>query len=354
MRELLDTPDSAPDRPIPQRVRAAWERLPETTRKWLAAPDEARLDADQAWLARDGNHLIPYGSTAYPKLLATLADPPLALFVTGDPAVLTLPQIGMVGSRNPTPQGIRAAEDFAAHLAAAGLVVTSGLAIGIDGAAHRGALRGGRTIAVTGTGLDRVYPARHRDLAREIVASAGALVSEFPPGTPARAGHFPRRNRIISGLSLGVLVVEATIKSGSLITARHAAEQGREVFAMPGSIQNPAARGCHQLIRQGAKLAETGQHVIEELGSLLAGLEAGTEAPSPTSAEASDMMPELDEEYRLLLRNMGHDPISVDELVSRSGLPAESISSMLLMLELQGRVTAAAGGRYCRTTSEVV
>ena len=335
MRELLDTPDSAPDRPIPQRVRAAWERLPETTRKWLAAPDEARLDADQAWLARDGNHLIPYGSTAYPKLLATLADPPLALFVTGDPAVLTLPQIGMVGSRNPTPQGIRAAEDFAAHLAAAGLVVTSGLAIGIDGAAHRGALRGGRTIAVTGTGLDRVYPARHRDLAREIVASAGALVSEFPPGTPARAGHFPRRNRIISGLSLGVIMVEGAAKSGARITIDYALAQGRETFAVPGNILTRGSEGPNRLIQQGAKLVTCVGDILEELNLTMVAEQtavAETVPASPTEAA--------------ILAHLSAEPLHIDDLGERTGISAAELSGTLTIMELKGQVRQIGNMHY--------
>ncbi len=354
LRELLN----ASDRPLDSTEIPGWilknqGRLPASARAWLDQPDEARLDADQAWLSQPGNWLLPYASTDYPPLLRELDDAPLALFVTGDPAWLSMPQLAIVGSRNPTHQGMKTASALAEYLAQAGIVVTSGMATGIDGAAHRGALRAGHTIAVTGTGLDRVYPARHRELAREI-AERGALVSEFPPGTPARPGHFPRRNRIISGLSLGVLVVEAAIRSGSLISARLAGEQGREVFAVPGSIHNPLARGCHQLIRHGAKLVETGADIVEELGSALGGLRIPESAPTPTSEARSDRMEAPDAEYRQLLKHMGYDPISVDELVSRSKLPAEAISSMLLLLELQGRVSTAPGGRYCRTSSEVV
>ncbi len=353
-RELLD----ASDRPLDGSEIPAWvarhhDRLPATARAWFDKPDETRLDADQAWLSQPDNRLVTYASADYPPLLRKLDDAPLALFVTGEPAWLSMPQLAIVGSRNPTHQGMKTASAFAEHLARAGIVVTSGMATGIDGAAHRGALRAGHTIAVTGTGLDRVYPARHRDLAREI-AGHGALVSEFPPGTPARPGHFPRRNRIISGLSLGVLVVEAAIRSGSLISARLAGEQGREVFAVPGSIHNPLARGCHELIRNGAKLVETGADIVEELGSALGSLSKPEAAPTPTSDARSDMMGTPDAEYQQLLKHMGYDPISVDELVSRCKLPAEAISSMLLLLELQGRVSTAPGGRYCRTTSEVV
>ncbi|HFE47746.1 MAG TPA: DNA-protecting protein DprA [Chromatiaceae bacterium] len=354
LRELLN----ASDRPLDSDEIPAWvarhhDRLPARARAWLDQPDEARLDADQAWLAQPDNWLVTYASADYPPLLRELDDAPLALFVTGDPTWLSMPQLAIVGSRNPTHQGMQTAGAFGEHLAQAGIVVTSGMATGIDGAAHRGALRAGHTIAVTGTGLDRVYPARHRELAREI-AGHGALVSEFPPGTPARPGHFPRRNRIISGLSLGVLVVEAAVRSGSLISARLAGEQGREVFAVPGSIHNPLARGCHQLIRNGATLVETGADIVEELGSALGGLSIPETAPAPTSEARSDRMEAPDAEYQQLLKHMGYDPISVDELVSRSKLPAEAISSMLLLLELQGRVSTAPGGRYCRTSSEVV
>jgi len=215
-------------------------------------------------------HILTLHDPAYPALLKEIADPPPLLFVRGDPAVLSRPQLGIVGSRNPTPGGRSLAEDFARSLSRCGLVVTSGMALGIDAAGHRGALRGGgTTLAVAGTGPDRIYPARHRDLARAIVEQ-GAIISEFAPGTPALPSNFPRRNRIISGLSLGVLVVEAACRSGSLITARLAAEQGREVFALPGSIHNPLARGCHHLIRQGAKLVEDIEDIVEELGPLAA------------------------------------------------------------------------------------
>ena len=213
------------------------------------------------WLSQPGNHVVHFQDAAYPALLKQIADPPPLLFVRGDRDYLAQPQLAIVGSRNPTHTGRALAREFAAHLASFGLTITSGLASGIDGAAHQGAIEaGGTTLAVTGTGLDRVYPARHRDLAHR-VAENGALVTEFPPGTAPLAANFPRRNRLISGLSLGTLVVEAALRSGSLITARSALEQGREVFAIPGSIHNPLARGCHALIRDGAKLVESGEWV---------------------------------------------------------------------------------------------
>jgi len=317
-------------------------------RKQLSQPNWTLVEEDLAWLEQPDNHLITLQDPDYPTLLRETADPPAALFVHGNPILLASPQIAMVGSRNPTASGKKTAREFAHHLASAGFTITSGLAIGIDGASHQGALEThGSTIAVTGTGLDRVYPAKHHALAKQIVQQGGALVSEFPPGTPARAGHFPRRNRIISGLSLGTLVVEAALQSGSLITARQAAEQGREVFAIPGSIHNPLARGCHSIIRQGAKLIETAQDVIEELGPLTQTLipneNSGTE---PSNSEHNL---EIDAEYRQLLETIGYDPVPIDEIIAQSGLTAEAVSSMLLLLELEGCVSSAPGGRFSRT-----
>ena len=309
----------------------------------LRQPDWAGAETDLRWLEATDHHLILLGDEDYPPLLAEIPDPPPLLFVHGDPSLLSLPQLALVGSRNPTPSGQRSARDFAAHLARAGLAITSGLALGVDSAAHQGALEaGGVTLAVMGTGPDRIYPARHRDLAHAIV-ERGALVTEFPTGTPPLPDHFPRRNRLISGLSVGTLVVEAALRSGSLITARFALEQGREVFAIPGSIHNPLAKGCHALIRQGAKLVETAQDIAEELGALCgACAAAGSEETPPETGEMA-------EDYRQLLDLMGYDPVSVDELTDRSGLTAQALSSMLLLLELQGHVVPGAGGRYVRT-----
>jgi DNA processing protein len=234
----------------------------------LDGVDKTAFETELAWLSETGHHLVTWADTDYPPLLREIPAPPVVLYVIGDRQSLSHPQFAIVGSRNPTPMGRENAHAFAKTLAGAGLTITSGLALGIDGAAHRGALdAGGKTIAVVGTGLDRVYPARHRDLAHAVVQQ-GALVSEFPLGTPPKSENFPVRNRIISGLSLGTLVVEAAVQSGSLITARLATEQGREVFAIPGSIHSPQARGCHALIRQGAKLVETAQDILEELGPL--------------------------------------------------------------------------------------
>ncbi len=314
----------------------------------LDGPDATRHQPELEWLACEQQHLVTWADADYPPLLRQIPDPPLALYVIGDRAALSRPQLAIVGSRNPTPAGRENARAFARHLAGAGLAITSGLALGIDGAAHRGALEasGGATLAVVATGLDRVYPARHRELAHEI-AGRGALISEFSLGTPPLPENFPIRNRLISGLAFGVLVVEAAVGSGSLITARLATDQGREVFAIPGSIHSPLARGCHALIRQGAKLVETAQDILEELGALAravadSGAAPGSLAPRVPPAELPAPMAQL-------LVCLGYDPASIDQLVERSGLTTEAVSSMLLQLELQGLVEAGAGGKFQRT-----
>ena len=322
--------------------------LTRATLDYLSAPDWDSVESDLAWLNQPQHHALTLHSPDYPALLREIADPPPLLFVHGDPALLAQPQLAIVGSRNPTPGGAETAHAFARHLAQAGLVITSGLALGIDAASHRGALEsGGLTVAVAGTGLDRVYPARHRALAHEI-AEHGALVSELPPGTPPLPDHFPRRNRIISGLSLGTLVVEAAASSGSLITARLANEQGREVFAIPGSIHNPLARGCHALLRQGAKLVETAQVVMEELGPLAGASAALAAGRSGVVAGTGNESAHLTVEQKVLLDSLSFEPAAVDTLIRRSGLTPEAVSSILLTLELQGYVTSSAGGRYIR------
>ncbi|MGV6827333.1 MAG: DNA-processing protein DprA [bacterium] len=287
--------------------------------------------------------LVPFQHPDYPPLLTATERCPTVLFVLGNIQLLQFPQIAMVGSRNPSSSGKRTARAFAQELASAGLCITSGLALGIDTESHLGAQAAqGKTIAVTGTGLDRVYPAKNRDLAHQI-SKHGAIVSEFPPGTPPIPGNFPRRNRVISGLSTGTLVVEAAMQSGSLITARYAAEQGREVFAIPGSIHNPLARGCHNLIRNGAKLVETAADVLEELSGLL------SLAPPPTQPIASEVeeLP-LEPDHQELLEAMGYDPVSADFLVEHTRFEPAEISSMLLLLEMAGHVSSAPGGLYLR------
>jgi DNA processing protein len=308
----------------------------------LLNPDESRLTAALEWLAAEDHHLLHWHDARYPPLLLELATSPPVLFVAGDPAALMQPQLAIVGSRNATANGRANAREFAHHLAKAGLTITSGLAAGIDTAAHEGALgANGVSVAVLGTGPDIVYPASNSTLARRIQHS-GALVSEFPPGTPVRREHFPQRNRIISGLSLGVLAVEAGMRSGSLITARYAGEFGREVFAIPGSIHSAVSKGCHQLIRQGAKLVETSADIIEELGSL-----AGAACTAPAADGRSSKLPEHnDPDYAKLLCNMGHDAADIQTLAAGCGLTTGELSSMLLILELEGKVESLPGGRF--------
>ncbi len=319
---------------------------------WIGHPDRARLDVDMAWLAEPGHRLLTFAEEDFPPQLENLAAPPAALFVAGDPALLLGPQVAIVGARSATAQGLATARDFARTLARSGLTVTSGMADGIDGAAHAGALEAGTTIAVIGTGPDLVYPRKHRDLAASI-AEHGAIVSEFPPGTEARPGHFPRRNRLIAGLALGTLVVEAGLRSGSLITARLAVDAGREVFALPGSIHNPLAKGCHRLIRDGARLVETAAEVIEALApaaqALGADLRVRLEAAGTADPAASaDTAAARDPDYAALEAALGDAPVALDELVARTGLDAAAVSSMLLLLELEGCVAAAGNGRWQR------
>ena len=281
---------------------------------------------------------------AYPALLKETIGAPGSLNVMGDANALSLPQLAIVGSRQATPGGCETAFRFARHLAAAGFCITSGLALGIDAAAHRGALAAnGQTIAVLACGLDRIYPARHCSLAADI-ARSGALVSEFKAGTPPTRERFPQRNRIISGLSIGTVVVEAGQRSGALITARYAGEQGREVFAVPGSIHNPTARGCHRLIRAGATLVESAGDIVEQLSGLLAGLAESVE--QNMAARDGVMAKRNNPAFSHLLTVMGWDPVSVDTVVARSGLTPEEVSSMLLILELEGRVEPLTGGKY--------
>ena len=290
-----------------------------------------------AWLEDGNNHIVTLADDDYPQALLNIPDPPLLLYVKGRLDMLNRSALAIVGSRNATPQGINNAEAFAKSLSDAGLCIISGMAHGIDAAAHRGALRGqgknqGGSIAVVGTGLDKVYPAANRDLAHAL-AQQGALVSEFPLGTPPLAANFPRRNRLISGMSIGCLVVEAGLQSGSLITARLALEQGRDVFAIPGSIHAPQSKGCHALLKQGAKLVEAAQDILEELSGLVV---APARSPDIQGADSA------------LLEHLGFDPVDVDTLSMRCGLTIAELSAMLLTLELEGRVSTLPGGLYQR------
>jgi DNA processing protein len=320
--------------------------LPAAAREFLSSEAAASNSAERAWLETPRHHLVPFTDPRYPALLRGTERHPMALYVAGNVEALNEPQLAVVGSRNPTPQGQDTARELSEYLAGRGLAITSGLALGIDSAAHRGALAAqGITLAVLGSGIDVIYPRSNRSLSLEI-QQQGALISGFPLGTPPRREHFPRRNGIIAGLSLGTLVVEAARRSGSLITARQAASYGREVFAVPGSIQSPLSRGCHELIRQGAKLTETAHDILSELnfsaffeGRSLA--VTGHEKPVPRELG-------MDKDHKILLDALGFDPADLDVLIVRTGFKPEAVSSMMLILELEGHVQAAPGGRYSR------
>ena len=299
--------------------------------------DDDALNDSLNWLTKDNNHLITLADPSYPKALLEISDPPPLLYAKGNLALLNQPSLAIVGSRNASVQGEKNAEAFASDLCHQGLCVVSGLALGIDGAAHRGALKAnGATIAVVGTGLDIVYPAKHRDLAHQIV-ERGLIISEFALGTPSKPQNFPKRNRIISGLSLGCLVVEANLQSGSQITARLAAEQGREVFAIPGSIHSPMSKGCHQLIKQGAKLVDCIQDILDELD---------IKKSEISQQDSASINPEESLKNNVLLNMMGFEPIQLEHIVNLSGLTVSEVSSMLMLLELEGSVASLAGGKY--------
>ncbi|NIO42786.1 MAG: DNA-protecting protein DprA [Burkholderiales bacterium] len=297
-------------------------------------PNESLLATTLDWAAEDNNRLVTLADTNYPRALFEIADPPPLLYLKGKADLLERDAIAVVGSRNATPQGIANAEAFARELSNSGFCIVSGLALGIDTAAHLGGLAGkNSSIAVVATGLDNVYPARNRALAHEL-SRQGLLLSEFSLSTRPLAGNFPRRNRLISGLSSGVLIVEAATKSGSLITARCAIEQGREVFAIPGSIHSPLSKGCHALIKQGAKLVETANDILEEFN----------QAKAPRDASSATALPQ--QKHCELLRVMAYDPIDLDTICANSGLTAEKASAMLLELELEGAVVRVAGGKF--------
>ena len=307
----------------------------------LAHDASTAIATHLAWAREPGNHIITLADHEYPRALLTIADPPVLLFARGRIELLQRDALAIVGARSATPQGLANAAAFAKCLSGAGLTVVSGLALGIDAAAHEGALHGdASTVAVIGTGPDRIYPARNEKLARRI-AEQGLIISEFPLGTQARRHNFPRRNRLIAGLARGVLVVEAATDSGSLITARLAGEQGREVFAIPGSIHSPLARGCHRLIREGAKLVEAASDILEELQ--WESRPSTQREPEPADDE------QLAPDQRRLLQALGHDPVDSDTLLQRSGLTAESLSAILLTMELEGRVARLPGGKFQRT-----
>ena len=304
----------------------------------LSKIDHDKVERDLNWFDDDNKTLIPINSTHYPALLKQTSSAPKLLFAHGNKDLLNSHQIAIVGSRNPTPQGKENAKNFAKALATAGAVITSGLALGVDGIAHQEAVSANLpTIAVAGTGLDRIYPAAHKPLAESILIE-GLLISDFALGTGVRSSNFPARNRIISGMSLGTLVIEAALKSGSLITARYAMEQSREVFAIPGSIHNPLAKGCHYLIKQGAKLVETAEEIIEELQALAKWQIEQNQQQETTSQFA------LDEDYQQLLAQIDYDVTHINTIISRTGLEIEVVSHMLLLLELNNYIKSMAGG----------
>ena len=326
----------SPERVLAAR-RAELQRVVEAelATQIAAGGNAAAAQQALAWLADSANAIVTLADADYPQLLLQTADPPPLLYIKGRRELLNRPALAVVGSRNATPQGLANAEAFARALSDAGITIVSGLALGIDAAAHRGGLAGGASsLAVVGTGLDVVYPARNRALAHQLAVD-GALVSEFALGTPALGANFPRRNRVISGISRGCLVVEAALQSGSLITARLANEQGREVFALPGSIHSPLAKGCHALIKQGAKLVDSADDILEELGL-------------GVTTSATPEVPALDPDAARLLAQLGFEPTTLDVLCARSGLGADVVAALLLKLELQGLIAALPGGQYQR------
>ena len=350
LRSLLDHHDS-PATALAAAAHGAGITLPPACQAALRQPDPGRLDADLAWLTQPHNHLLGWHDPDYPALLRRGPNPPAILFVAGDPALLWSPQIAVVGSRRPSAGGRDHARRFGRAFAHAGWTVTSGLAEGIDTAAHEAALSIGRTVAVVGTGPDVAYPSLNAGLMARIAAE-GAVVSEHPPGTDALASHFPSRNRIIAGLSLGTVVVEAAMRSGALITARLASEAGREVFALPGSIDNPMSRGCHRLIREGAALVEEPVEVVAALAPLAASLAEAlrgrlSELPDPAASRSGPGQPTDDSDHNRLWSALGHDPTGTDALAERTGLTVAALSSMLLVMELEGHVVND-HGRYAR------
>ena len=348
--ELVESPQQLLNQPVQSWRSLLNPAAADMLTRFISDPERSdvgqKLATELAYIeSQPGLHCLTWDDPLYPRFLREIPRPPPLLYVRGDRSCLSLPQLAIVGSRNPSGGGSENAERFAHYLAERGFAITSGLALGIDAAAHRGALRaGGKTIAVMGTGIDLIYPSRHRQLAQEIVDSGGALVSEFPLGTSSHASNFPQRNRIISGLSGGTLVVEAAVQSGSLITASYALQHDREVFAIPGSIHNPLARGCHQLIRQGATLVETAQDIVDQLAGLLSYKRQEVKTARAVQPElfaepaVVDVEPQLGEDEQRLLQALGYDPLPVDLLAERTGLDVGSLSAQLIGLEIKGLI----------------
>lgn len=344
-RLLFDSPETLTQLDLSPVQRNA-------VQKAIQEPDWKAVEQELLWAEAAENHILLLTQTDYPELLKQIHSPPPLLFIKGQVSVLNEIQLAMVGSRNPSIDGHETAWQFAHHLAQQGMVITSGMALGIDAQSHYGALKAnGKSIAVAGTGLDRIYPARHKELAWQLIEQ-GAIVSEYPLGIGPMKGNFPQRNRIISGLSVGTLVVEAALKSGSLITAYSALEQAREVFAIPGSIHNPLSRGCHQLIKSGAKLVETAEDILEELASLMLASRISPSADSGSSSQtidsqltqARDSNPLLPKIQQKILKNLAYNPISVDALTIRSGLSVAEINANLVLLEVDDYIQSHPGG----------
>ncbi len=313
-----------------------------------ASPNWKTVEQTLNWAEQENNFILQLSDPRYPELLKLIHSPPPLLFVKGQAEVLNAIQLAMVGSRNPSIDGSETAWQFAHHLAQNGMLITSGMALGIDSQSHAGALAaaGGKSIAVAGTGLNRIYPARNKTMAWQLIEQ-GAIVSEYPLDTGPLKANFPQRNRIISGLSVGTLVVEAALKSGSLITARDALEQGREVFAIPGSIHNPLARGCHQLIKAGAKLVETAEDILEELSSLMLASRLSSSSdnlPPPEQQKIPEIDPLLPKIQQQLLKNIGFSPVPVDQIINRSGLHAADVNANLVLLEISDYIQSHPGG----------
>jgi len=352
--DLLNQPQQSP---FPKNIQFKPKQI-ELLKKYIHQPAWDLVENDLKWQQQTSHHLLSFNEPNYPQLLKQQHNHPMILYVMGDPQLLHDIQIAMVGSRNPTPSALETANQFAYYLAQNGMVITSGLAMGIDASSHIGALKAkGKTIAVAGTGIDRVYPAKHKDLAHQIVES-GAIVSEFPLGSAPIRINFPKRNQTISALSVGTLVVEAALKSGSLITARLAMEQGREVFAIPGSIHNPLAKGCHYLIKQGAKLVENAQDIIEEIqplslaSSLLRQNEQQQEKQSielniqqRNEREKPRVDSTLPKDQQLLLKYIDDNPVTIDQLQNRCNISIDEVNSLLVLLEIQGYIKSMPGGK---------
>ncbi|MFK8011535.1 MAG: DNA-processing protein DprA [Marinicellaceae bacterium] len=329
-------------------------KIPQSTQQLLKKPNLDLIKQDMQWLKKDNNHLLAIDNDMYPPLLLKTDSPPPLLFITGDPNLLLLPQIAVVGSRNATSIGLKNTHSFCFDLAQKGIAITSGMALGVDGKAHNAALSaGGKTIAIMGTGLDVVYPAKHKELAHKIVKN-GALVSEFPTGTKPNAHNFPRRNRIICGLSLGTLVMEASIKSGTLITARQTMEINRPVMAIPGSIHSPMAKGCHLLIKQGARLVESAEEILEELTPLAQSLSLDIKEKlsllddNTVKSSKNPYIKAESSEHQMVLENIMYEATPVDEIIEKSELKPQEVASILLILELEDKIQVLPGAQYIR------